>query len=545
MTESALAAQLAEEQQVKRRQYVHANTRARWGFVGFAVLLLALVRLVHLVPVGWGFIAVFAAAFAAVNYVMSRLARGATFQGWFAHLNVAIGAALISTVLAAIGPTGHVLYGAYLIAPLQAAVHLGRRDAWGALMINITAFALVTALRTLSGDWTWSLFAQEALVLVFAAVALIPMLSAVVERLRSTRAVLARVERGDLASKVGDPELDELGFLGVSLDRTIDAIAGIVRSVQHQSQELAAMAQQLAASAEQLQAAAQEISATASHLTEGTERQRQIILNNKTDTDFAADLATSLHDRAQQAEQEIGAVAQQAHRHGAEIAKASELLEALEAHMDQVGQAAATLERGSREVGKLVDGIARIASQTDLLALNAAIEAARAGEHGLGFRVVADEVRKLAEQSTRAATEVQAKVAQTHDQIGRVLAAMQEGRQTAQNVGTMSATVHQALDAIFADLNRTVQVTGGFASETEGQTSRMREIVRRMEEVAAIADAAALGAQQTSAATEEQISSFGELTTTSQHLSVAAAKLSETIQRFHVNGEGSDSPAPQ
>src|SRR5439155_4192184 len=165
---------------------------------------------VHLVPVAWGFIAVFAAAFAAVNYVMSRLARLATFRGWFAHLNVAIGAALISTVLVAIGPTGHVLYGAYLVAPLQAAVHLGRRDAWGALIINITAFALVTALRTIAGDWTWSLLAQEALVLVFAAVALIPMLSAGVERLRSTRAVLARVERGDLASKVGDPELEAL-----------------------------------------------------------------------------------------------------------------------------------------------------------------------------------------------------------------------------------------------------------------------------------------------------------------------------------------------
>src|SRR5207248_6300378 len=52
------------------------------------------------------------------------LARLATFRGWFAHLNVAIGAALISTVLVAIGPTGHVLYGAYLVAPLQAEVHL-------------------------------------------------------------------------------------------------------------------------------------------------------------------------------------------------------------------------------------------------------------------------------------------------------------------------------------------------------------------------------------------------------------------------------------
>src|SRR2546430_5427361 len=88
---------------------------------------------------------------------------------------------------------------------------------------------------------------------------------------------------------------------------------------------------------------------------------------------------------------QINAVAQQARRHGAEIAGASELLVSLVAHLDQVSRAAGTLEQGSREVGKLVDTIARIASQTDLLALNAAIEAARAGQHGLGFRVVADE----------------------------------------------------------------------------------------------------------------------------------------------------------
>jgi len=57
-----------------------------------------------------------------------------------------------------------------------------------------------------------------------------------------------------------------------------------------------------------------------------------------------------------------------------------------------------------------------------------------------------------------------------------------------------------------------------------------------MGEVAAIAETAANGAQQTSAATEEQISSLGELTATSQHLSLAATRLTETIQRFHVNG---------
>jgi len=120
--------------------------------------------------------------------------------------------------------------------------------------------------------------------------------------------------------------------------------------------------------------------------------------------------------------------------------------------------------------------------------------------------------------------------------ITEVVTAMEEGRRTAQGVGAVSAAVRQALDAIFADLNATVQFAATFAGETEGQTQRIRAVVQRMEEVAGIADSAAQGAEQTSAATEQQIASLGELTTTSQHLSLAAARLTETIQRFTVNG---------
>ncbi|HYU00089.1 MAG TPA: hypothetical protein VEK85_06905 [Gemmatimonadales bacterium] len=47
---------------------------------------------------------------------------------------------------------------------------------------------------------------------------------------------------------------------------------------------------------------------------------------------------------------------------------------------------------------------------------------------------------------------------------------------------------------------------------------------------------AARDAAQTSGAVAPQIASLGELTTTSQQLSVAAARLTETIQRFNVNG---------
>src|SRR5438876_1101693 len=447
-----LTDQLADEDRAKQRRYVLANTRARWRFVALGAVLLAILRVAKVAPVSWPFILGFAGVFAAVSYAMLRMARGDEFRGWHPLADMAVSAAMISAVLYAVGPTGHLLYVVYLIAPLQAALYLGQTEAWQALLVNLTGFGLATAVRVSQGTpgWAWSAFAGETLVLVLVSAALVPTLARFVTRLQAARSTLAQVERGDLTVQLQDEELDELGYLGASVNRTTGAIAGVVRQVQHQSQDLAAMAQQLAASAQELQAASQEISAAAERPTEGTSRQRQLM------------------------------------GHG----------------------------RAGWEAG-----------------------AAGAGQPGRGFRVVAHEGRKLAEQSARSAEEVRARVRQTQDQIGKVIAAMDEGRRTAQGVGAVSAAARQALDAIFGDLNATVKFAGAFAGETEGQTQRIREVVKRMEEVAGIAETAAQGAEQTSAATEQQIASLGELTMTSQHLSVAAAKLSETIQRFNVNGK--------
>jgi methyl-accepting chemotaxis protein len=538
-----LGDQLREEQLAKQRQYVLANTRARWGFVGFGLVLLGGVRLAGLVPISPWFILAFAAVFAAANAGVRRLARRVPFQPWYAQLNLVVGCLLISTVLFAMGPNGHVLYGAYAIAPLQAALYLERREAWGALITNMVAFALVTAAAHALGvghGWPWSVFIQEALVLVFVCVALVPMLVQIVERLRAARGVLGEIERGDLTRQIDDAAgrlvADELGYLGTSVNRTTNAIADIIREIADQGRALAEMAGELAGAARQLQASSQSISATTVHLSEGTERQRQLIDHGRQDSETASGLATTLHSRAQEAERRITEIAVQAHKRGEDVAKASTLLMNMLLHMDHASELAGELDRESREIGKLVDGITRIASQTDLLALNAAIEAARAGQHGLGFRVVAGEVRKLAEQSARASEEVRTKVRATQDQIARVVEAMRRGREAAQGVGSVATTVQGALDAIFADLNTTVQSATVFAADTENQTKSMREVLRRMEEVAAIADGAASGARQTSAATAQQFAALSELTHTSQHLSDAAASLTETIRRFRVNG---------
>src|SRR2546426_5512544 len=89
-TPAVLEAQLAAETSAKQRHYVLANTRARWTVLGVGVALLAGVRLGRLVPVSWWFIVGFAAAFAAANYAMQRIARDTPFRSRYAHLNIAV-----------------------------------------------------------------------------------------------------------------------------------------------------------------------------------------------------------------------------------------------------------------------------------------------------------------------------------------------------------------------------------------------------------------------------------------------------------------------
>lgn len=56
------------------------------------------------------------------------------------------------------------------------------------------------------------------------------------------------------------------------------------------------------------------------------------------------------------------------------------------------------LQNAVKEIKDSVNGITRIANQTNILAINASVEAAHAGEQGKGFMVVASEVNALAEQ---------------------------------------------------------------------------------------------------------------------------------------------------
>ena len=94
------------------------------------------------------------------------------------------------------------------------------------------------------------------------------------------------------------------------------------------------------------------------------------------------------------------------------------------------------------QINNLTDNIINITDQTNLLSLNAAIEAARAGEAGKGFSVVAQEIGKLAEDSARAAAEIQRISAEV---VGSVNDLAEESKNMLDYMGDAAISGYEAL----------------------------------------------------------------------------------------------------
>lgn len=129
------------------------------------------------------------------------------------------------------------------------------------------------------------------------------------------------------------------------------------------------------------------------------------------------------------------------------------------------------------EIGKIVDVVKDVASQSNLLALNASIEAARAGEAGRGFAVVAEQVRELSTNTAQSASDIVKYVHELQEDIALLASSMDEttkklssgNEKVESSIGDIRrmneqmTTINDATNGIMDDINKQSGITRDFA----------------------------------------------------------------------------------
>ena len=277
---------------------------------------------------------------------------------------------------------------------------------------------------------------------------------------------------------------DEIGKM-VSSSRDMRGEVGhMVRLVQEKTRDFAGSAESLSALSEQGMAVMQEVRGQVEQVSRLSESNAAALEQTNAGVEEVSSSASSSAQAASEGAEAAGQTRERS-------AQALEAMGAVAAKIGQVGdtsrgvtESMKALHASVEQIAGFVNTITGIADQTNLLALNAAIEAARAGEAGRGFAVVAEEVRKLAEESNKAAREVE-----------RIISSLQEGAKKA--VTDMDRT-----DTVIAEtvqLYRTTQ--DGLGEALEG----MRLVDEAIQNIAA-------SAQEQAASSQEMASSVDSVT---------------------------------
>lgn len=168
----------------------------------------------------------------------------------------------------------------------------------------------------------------------------------------------------------------------------------------------------------------------------------------------------------------------------------------LSKEVEDTSAAIASLANDSQEIGKVLEVIRNIASQTNLLALNAAIEAARAGEQGRGFAVVADEVRTLAGRTQASTESIQDMILRLQTGVANAVETMERSRVQARQTVELAGKTQSALTSIKSSISQISDVNMQIAAATEEQTMVAEEIHRNVVNISKVTDLSVGTAEQ-------------------------------------------------
>ena len=262
---------------------------------------------------------------------------------------------------------------------------------------------------------------------------------------------------------------------------------------------------------DQVASAAAQVSSASQCLAEGASEQAAGLEETSSSLEEMSSMTTQNAGNAHQAKTMMG--------------EAQQIVEDVNRHMAQMGQAIAEITKSSEETGKIIKTIDEIAFQTNLLALNAAVEAARAGEAGAGFAVVADEVRNLAMRAAEAAKN-------TSNLIENTIKSVKSGNEL--TLATQEAFKRNA--EIAGRIGKLIDEIAAASQEQAQGIGQVNKAVAEMDKVT----------QQNAANAEESASAAEEMNAQAEQMKGYVKELVALVSGGNNgNGLGQDGPLPK
>ncbi len=296
---------------------------------------------------------------------------------------------------------------------------------------------------------------------------------------------LSSLADGDLTVQATVTE-DITGAIADSINYAVDALRGLVTTINQ--------------SAIQLDSATRQTQALSGHLAKASGAQSKQIASATESAGGMAASAEEVSGNAERASDVARHSVEVAHKGGDAVRRTIDGMNTIRETIQETSKRIKRLGESSQEIGNIVELINDIAEQTNILALNASIQASMAGEAGRGFAVVADEVQRLAERAANATKQIEVLVRTIQTDTNEAVVSMERSTTDVVGGALLAENAGAALEEIEQVSNQIASLVQNISGSSRQQTGAAQNIARNMQVLKEISAQTAESTNATSAA---------------------------------------------